>query len=498
MEVKSFPANDQKSIIQKSIISIFQQPITWIMLLALGLYFYQLGTESLWIDELYSVYDAKQVPENLSMLRPVYSILLRFWMLFGTSAAWMRGLSVLFGLGSVFLVNRLGCWVAGRATGQIAALMMALSPLIVNHTQEVRMYALSIFLTVAGTLVLAYALEKPNLGLLGGWVLLRILSVLTTPLNITLFLPDVILLVFQFRHHRRLLKIIGISVFSISLLLSPLIFDLMKDAGPKFMGGWVASLEKPGIPEIAARLTNFTVWWPLTSLSFSKFAVAFYLFYTGIALCVLVVALFALRNHYRMRWIVLWGITPNLVILTASYLFSSLWIPRYILFTSPYILILLAFGFLRIATQKRQLAIGIAIIYFIAVGGGLTYYYSTNYRTDFRGIKEYIEQNQQPGDIVGLWVGYVRPKEALSYYFPDPNALQVLPYQPQDWPSSEGRLLVIFKHFPLQDFYRSRKEFVNDLNRHFNIEAEQRFLGSINRPDVTVFTVTPQMDRDKS
>ena len=48
---------------QKVTVPSFQQWIllSLILLVATGLYLYQLGTESLWVDELYSIHDAKQV-----------------------------------------------------------------------------------------------------------------------------------------------------------------------------------------------------------------------------------------------------------------------------------------------------------------------------------------------------------------------------------------------------------------------------------------------------
>ncbi|PWZ67890.1 glycosyltransferase family 39 protein, partial [Staphylococcus pseudintermedius] len=89
------------------------------------------------MDELFSIRDAKELRLNVN-IRPLYYILLRVWMQFGTSDAWLRGLSVLFGLGSVFLTYQLGRRLAGEKTGLLAALLLALSPLFINHAQEVR------------------------------------------------------------------------------------------------------------------------------------------------------------------------------------------------------------------------------------------------------------------------------------------------------------------------------------------------------------------------
>ena len=58
-----------------------------IMLVATGLRFYQLGTESIWIDEQFSILDA----ESLDLgTRPLYYALLHVWMKFGSSDAWLR------------------------------------------------------------------------------------------------------------------------------------------------------------------------------------------------------------------------------------------------------------------------------------------------------------------------------------------------------------------------------------------------------------------------
>ncbi|MGB9588125.1 MAG: hypothetical protein ACPL7O_08095, partial [Armatimonadota bacterium] len=70
---------------------------------------YHLGTESLWIDEGYSLRDASS-HYSFTDVRPLYFRLLSFWMVFGKSEAWLRLPSAIFGILSVallyILVNR--------------------------------------------------------------------------------------------------------------------------------------------------------------------------------------------------------------------------------------------------------------------------------------------------------------------------------------------------------------------------------------------------------
>ena len=111
--------------IQKKTINVRQWlPITLILLLASVLMFYRLGTEGLWTDEFISVGDVTEgklwrLEKNLP--RPLYYALLTVWMWFGSGDVWLRSLSVIFGIASVFLLYQLGRRLAGEAEGLIAA-----------------------------------------------------------------------------------------------------------------------------------------------------------------------------------------------------------------------------------------------------------------------------------------------------------------------------------------------------------------------------------------
>ena len=107
-------------------------PISLIIILASILFFYRLEAEGFWIDELFSINDTEagvvwRLEKNLN--RPLYYILLQFWMQFGVSDAWLRSLSIVFAIISVFLLYQLGKRLAGEPTGLLSALLLTLSPL---------------------------------------------------------------------------------------------------------------------------------------------------------------------------------------------------------------------------------------------------------------------------------------------------------------------------------------------------------------------------------
>ncbi len=395
-------------------------PITLILLLAAGLYFYQLGTESLWVDELYSVNDAKRLPGHLGLIRPLYYILLWLWMQFGTSDAWLRGLSVLFGLGSVFLTYQLGRHVAGKTTGLIAALLLALSPLFINFAQMVRMYTLGTCLSLGGTLALVNALENPTTTSMAWWASLRLLVSLTAPLNATLLFADIWLIWFRFRKQRPTLLAFGKWLLLVILLWLPSLFTLVSATLP-FLSNALNLIAKidpsatrhsfPSFVDVLRKLKNFTAF-PFPSTS--KLSSLFYQSYSLLLAGLVGIALIHKNHKPRLCLIAAWAFIPSGMIFLVS---KRLWIDNYILFLSPYILIILAAGLMGLWRWKRIFAIAVAIIYAITVSTGLVRYYTVQDRQDWRSLAHIISMNEKPRDTIVLSIGSPKMISALGHYY---------------------------------------------------------------------------------
>ena len=133
--------------------------------LAIWTLLWQLGSSSLFVDETYSwraasaslggVFSQVRVHE---VAPPAYYLLLHAWLgVFGDATEWsMRLLSVLAGLSLVAAVYWLGRLLGGPAVGLLAALLSAVSPLVVLYAQEVRAY---VFAMLAITLAAAAAVQ---------------------------------------------------------------------------------------------------------------------------------------------------------------------------------------------------------------------------------------------------------------------------------------------------------------------------------------------------
>ena len=511
-------------------------PIGLILLLGVGLRFYQLTTESVWMDEILSIQDAQEFQLTLPYIRPFYFLLLKLWMQLGESDAWLRSLSVLFSLGTIYLTYCLGSRIVNESTGLLAALLQSVSPLFINHAQEIRMYALVTFLSVAGTLALTYVLENPTSSGLIAWTGTRTLLLLTNANNVLILIPDVLLLAWTFRKQRQWLVTSGIGLLVISLFFFPVFWSLtVGGETQEFMQKQVDDYSKPGIIQVIGMLTQFTVYWPLRSLlqsnqievsksqltdvhllsqffSFKTLSLLFYAGFTAILVGLLALALLNLFSRYssqRLAWLACWAILPAVFTLWISYHKNSIWFPRYLLFIAPYFLILLAAGFVVIWNWRKPLAVGIAIAYSLAVAGGLFDYYTQLYRNDWQGAAQYVRLNQKPNDVI---VSYSTPgffELSFPRYYPEPHKVYLLNH-----PGSEakvtpayieqelGSLLPIKSNLWLvcwrfcHETKAINRTFQTLAGKNFTIQ-QQKLFSSLEFTPIEVFKVAPNLTSNK-
>jgi len=131
-----------------------------IIVLAAGLRFYDLGTQSLWSDEgnsaaLASRSFAQIARDAASDIHPpLYYWLLRLWTrTFGTTEVGLRSLSAFLGILLVLVIFGLGTRIFNRTTGLAAAFIAAITPFQVYYGQEARMYILTALEVAFATLL---------------------------------------------------------------------------------------------------------------------------------------------------------------------------------------------------------------------------------------------------------------------------------------------------------------------------------------------------------
>jgi uncharacterized membrane protein len=462
-------------------------PISLILLLAATLYLYQLGTESLWVDELLSIHRAKNLDYALQDPRPLSYLFLRVWMFFvADTDAGLRGLAVLFGLGTVFLTDRLGRRLINRNVGLVAALLVTLSPLFINHAQEIRMYTQSTCLGLMGTLLLVEALNRPTTAIVYGWAALRFLALITTPLNLFLLLADCLIIAWRYRQKRRIYWTFFQGLFLMGLAWAAFATPLLMVAVPKFMGGvsipggvesGTVAINRPGIFEVVFQLTRFTVW-PFGRPN-SNVIYGLYQLHTIIALAVFGAAFLNRQRSLEVRWLMAWAILPLIPLFLVSQFSRNLWVDRYLILVAPYVMILLATGFMQIWRKWRIAALMITLISLLATAGGFKRYYTVLDREDWRGLVQLIETQEHPHDVI-IWSVNQKIPVALNHYYQGNARIEIKPELPatvleqdrqqiESWinslPTTHSKLWLV--HLPTSPLFRTV------LEENFEIEYHQ-------------------------
>ena len=150
-----------------------------IVALAAALRFATLGLQSLDFDEAYTVqivggslgHVFAQVPVTEST-PPLFYLLQWAWaQMFGVGAVGLRTLSALLGTLVVPVAFAAGRRLSGVRAGLLAALLVAVNPLMVWYSQEARSYALLSLLCALSFWAFLGALERPSVAVLAGWAL---------------------------------------------------------------------------------------------------------------------------------------------------------------------------------------------------------------------------------------------------------------------------------------------------------------------------------------
>src|SRR5215471_5182493 len=151
-----------------------QRDTTWLWLIVIMgalVRLYRLDCQSLWLDEgwQYSIASAQSLHDVLarsldpSTAHPPLSYLIdHFFLQVHDSDFFFRLPSVLFGIGSLPLCYLLARRLASPAAAVWAVVVLALSPLHLWYSQEARMYAQLVFLSLLSTLCLCNALERTH------------------------------------------------------------------------------------------------------------------------------------------------------------------------------------------------------------------------------------------------------------------------------------------------------------------------------------------------
>jgi mannosyltransferase len=373
-----------------------------LLLAALGLRLFHLQERVLWFDEANSLLIARAGPaEIIDAVRddthsPLYYLILHYWRFAAGGESGARLLSVLAGVATVAVAYSIGCALAGRGAGLLAAAFLSVCPLHVWYSQEVRMYALQTLLVALSFLFMVLALREQRGVLWAGYSIITALSLYAQYASAYAVIAQNVFVAIYYWRDRQKLRHWFLSQGAVMLLFAPWLPVFVSQTRMAMGSSWLGPLE-------FSRLLAF----------FSLFSGAYlgdpHGRFVSVAITVVAlivpVAILLRRRESRQSTVllVLWFIVP-LILLVLQSLNQNRFLPRVLLCTTPPFALLLGCAMTqpgKTATRAVVVLTGIALL-IANVYALQNYYFLENQwvKSDLREASNKLAKEFRTGDVV--------------------------------------------------------------------------------------------------
>lgn len=368
-----------------------------------GIAFRLYTSSDLWLDEALSVNIARlPLGDLFEQLRhdghpPLYYLLLHGWMeVFGEGDVAVRALSGVFGVATLPLVWIAGRRYGGRSTAVAALILLATSPFAIRYATETRMYAMAMFLVLAGWILVRASLDRPTPTRLAGVALVSGLLALTHYWSFYLLAATAVLLLWHWRRGTATALRVVLALAAGAIVFLPWLPSFLEQAG---------STGTPwGRPE---RPTN------VLAISFSDWGGGAngeaQLLGLSLTLLVLLALLGRAVDDRRIELDLLGrsraageafvvAATLGLAVL-AGYATASAFASRYTALIFPLVVLLAALGTQALGDRRVRAA---ALVLLALLGGIGAVRNVVTQRTQGGEVAEYIANQGAPGDLVAF------------------------------------------------------------------------------------------------
>jgi mannosyltransferase len=187
-------------------------PIVLILLLAASLRFNGIADESIWLDEGVSISTSRMSVSDIvnwtasDIHPPFYYLALKGWTIFGQSEFVFRSFSAVLGVLTVLVVYCVCLDLFGKRVGLVASLLLAVNPVNVYYSQEVRMFSLMAFLVLVSCYAFWKCLSAPRMRFLVVYVVSSVLMLYTHYFGVLVLVFQGLYFAALFLFNRNLIK----------------------------------------------------------------------------------------------------------------------------------------------------------------------------------------------------------------------------------------------------------------------------------------------------
>lgn len=397
---------------------------------------YHLDAQSLWSDEGLSLYRARlTLGQNLSNIiivppdvptqdtnPPLYFVLLSaVRALAGESEYALRFLSAITGTLLVVVM-----WAAGRrwvstAAGWWAAILTALSPFLIWYSQELRMYALEVLLSVMSLYWLRHALDRSVSARRTPWVIWAVLAAAMVYTHFTAFFVvafEIVLIGLSLLRVKPRVAVSGLV--ALLLVAAPVglyaLSRVQDSLSPAEGFRPLSSILEEVVGTVLVGRTNevFQPWWAIAP---------------GVVALVLGAA--ALLRQPRSRgWLIGYALIPFGLFYVASMVRPIYAGPRHVIWLAPALYVIAAAGLAWLWTRARLISavLGIGMLALMGVWLRVQYFDPAYIKGDMRSAAQTIAARATADDVV--IVHDAISSVVFDYYYQGAAPWRIIPEYP--------------------------------------------------------------------
>jgi len=485
-----------------------------ILILGVILRFYDINSESYWIDEMSTVIESQQTVQQLLYSGrldqpPAYYLPFLVWVrLFGITELSTRSFSALIGIGSIILIFLIGKILFSKEVALLSAFFMAISEFQIYYSQVARFYGLFELTTLLSFLFFILALRDKKNSQFILYVVFSLLMVYSHTYGVFVLAGQNLFVLLQIKKYKQWIITWIICQLCILLAFIPYLYPLLFAEGS--LGGTINSnvgdLPSPSIKEPVRSIYHFIFSarrdrnWSSILLNYAVagvlFLVALSIYLIRLGKNKMMIAISEARSRLmalieekdKLLLVFCWLGCPIVLPYILSILFFPIYKDYYTISAAPAFYLLLALTLLNI--QKLiPLAFSLSLI-ILMITPSLSYYYDTPIHEQWREVAIYVDENSKQDETIliasNMGIGiqqksfdwYYRgqsPSCGLSSELKDNNAITEALFQ---CISDKKRFWVIIPDYEVvfsDDRYRSY--FLNSNQKTMTLLDEQQFVG---------------------
>ena len=409
--IQSFRDINVNNIKSAVIYSRYLQSLIVLTVIGFFFRFYNLGFNSLWLDEastntfaVMSIPDIWKATAGGEFNPPLFYWIEHLMITMGNNEVVLRFVPALLGVLTIPLIFFAGKEFMDRNVGIIAAAAFAFSPFLIFYSQEARSYSMMLFF-VAFALVFYFKALKTND--LKNWALFGVLSALAFwshfyafVIIASLILYALFLQIGNIQKNMQNLKMIAVSIVLFVVLCFPLILLAIQLFASRTSSAPAFGIQGLGIiSETFRELSGFS------DISMFLFLI---LFIIGIIQAFLI---------DKNKGIFLVTLTVLTFVISFILSYKMPMVPRYLIFfnTVFFIGIAISYKIFYNLINNRGVVYGFIALLVIISSPTLVDYYNGYSKEDWRGFSGQIQQITKPGDLVVVVPGYIT--QPLNYYY---------------------------------------------------------------------------------